>query len=227
MCPTRSLAPENPFPTAVDDAADAILYLVRNAAKLRIDPHRMATSGFSAGGNIAFTGPMRLWSHVESLRARRPADNSVPEYTLKAVASWYPVLDFTLPHDERRSRCSRPDLCLPPVLTTLFDASYLHPPDLDLEDPFLSPSRASARLLMDAVPSRVVLYTCEYDMLLYEGEQFAKRLAANPIAKNVRYKMVEGVVHNWDKLPNPLKPAPKSEELYLECCELLKAALGP
>ncbi|KAK5018315.1 hypothetical protein LTR60_001551, partial [Cryomyces antarcticus] len=45
------LAPENPFPTAVEDGVDAILYLAEHAEELGIDVDRMAVSGFSSGGN--------------------------------------------------------------------------------------------------------------------------------------------------------------------------------
>ena len=39
------LAPEFPFPTAVEDGADAILYLARNAMELQLDTERFAVSG--------------------------------------------------------------------------------------------------------------------------------------------------------------------------------------
>lgn len=54
------LAPEFPFPTAVEDGVDAVLYLARNAEALHIDPNRIAMSGFSSGGNLALTVPLRL-----------------------------------------------------------------------------------------------------------------------------------------------------------------------
>lgn len=54
------LAPEFPFSVGVEDGTDALLYLASHAEELRIDPHRMALSGFSAGGNFAFTVPLML-----------------------------------------------------------------------------------------------------------------------------------------------------------------------
>jgi len=47
------LAPEHPFPAAVDDTLVAMRYAVTNAAALRIDPHAIAVGGDSAGGNLA------------------------------------------------------------------------------------------------------------------------------------------------------------------------------
>jgi acetyl esterase/lipase len=46
------LAPAAPWPAPVTDAACAIRFLKANAAALRVDPHRIAAWGSSAGGTI-------------------------------------------------------------------------------------------------------------------------------------------------------------------------------
>ncbi|KAI2783345.1 alpha/beta-hydrolase [Daldinia loculata] len=208
------LAPEFPFPTAVDDGADALLYIINNAAKLRLDSNRIATSGFSAGGNIALTAPIRLFEHRKTVE--------LPEYRILAVATWYPITDYTLTRAERRASALRPEATLPPTLTNLFDASYLFPPELDLADPCLSPSKASDEMLIEGLPHNIIFYTCEWDMLLHEGEELAQRLQNPPISKNVFYTMIPGVAHGWDKGPNPMNPPQKSEKMYGECCRKLK-----
>ena len=48
------LAPEHPFPTAVENAVDALEWIINHAQQLHIDKSRIALSGFSAGGNICF-----------------------------------------------------------------------------------------------------------------------------------------------------------------------------
>ena len=47
------LAPEHPFPTAVDDAWDSLVWLRAGAAALGLDGARMAVGGDSAGGTLA------------------------------------------------------------------------------------------------------------------------------------------------------------------------------
>ncbi|KAI5304549.1 hypothetical protein KEM56_006357 [Ascosphaera pollenicola] len=54
------LAPEHPFPTAVDDGVDALLYLESKADELALDISRVVLTGFSSGGNLVFTVPYRL-----------------------------------------------------------------------------------------------------------------------------------------------------------------------
>ncbi|CAK7211670.1 hypothetical protein SBRCBS47491_001203 [Sporothrix bragantina] len=214
------LAPEHAFPTAVEDAADALLYIIRNAAELHIDPMRLATSGFSAGGNLCLTSLLRLGEY------RQTHTEKLPEHCIVATATWYPITDYTLSRAERRAACKRPDQALPSVFTDLFDASYLYPPDLDLQDPYLSPSQATNERLARDLPPLILFYTCEWDMLLQEGEDLARRLGREPIGKDVHYKMIPDVPHSWDKSPSPLKAAPGAEELYRECCEKLKAAFA-
>jgi acetyl esterase len=54
------LAPEHPFPSAVDDAEESARWVRANATRLHLDADRLAVAGDSAGGNIAIALALRL-----------------------------------------------------------------------------------------------------------------------------------------------------------------------
>lgn len=72
------LAPQNRFPADGDDVESAIAYVKANAATYRIDPHRLALIGESAGGHL-----------VSYVGAR-----NLPKSRVAAVVSMYGVHDF-------------------------------------------------------------------------------------------------------------------------------------
>ena len=74
------LAPEHPFPAAVDDSWAALCWVSEHAAELGIDPGRLVVAGDSAGGNL---------SAVLSLLAR---DRGGPVIAHQFLI--YPATDF-------------------------------------------------------------------------------------------------------------------------------------
>lgn len=109
------LAPELPFPTAVEDGADAILYLAQHAAELMLDPERFAVSGFSSGGNMSFTVPLCLQGELfdRTVSGERIVDgragsvpNAVITPPLTAVSSNAPN-SLRVPLMRQKSRLDR------------------------------------------------------------------------------------------------------------------------
>ncbi|GAB1204200.1 hypothetical protein APSETT445_002849 [Aspergillus pseudonomiae] len=223
-------APEHPFPAAVDDGVRAIQYLSAHAIELGLDVSRIALSGFSAGGNLAVTVPLRLRS-LMCRESRDPwldraesteqlVDASASDVHIVAIFCWYPILDFEESREHRRNASIMPDKTLPEFFTNLFDEAYL--PDLvDRRSPYASPVRAADDLLADALPHDIFLYICEWDMLLNEGQQFVRRL--QDIGKHVRAMMIEKVPHAWDKSPNPWRDQEQVDILYRDACADMKA----
>jgi acetyl esterase/lipase len=296
------LAPEHPFPTAVEDGVDAVIWIHKHAAEFGIDVDKIMLSGFSSGANMAFTVPLRLYDEQTGFRredegiaekegadagkvldtvqedneapqadgapgsstshsgsssstkvppegethdsqdtpSQPPSQSTksptmvssqaipeLPQIKIRCIIPWYPSLDYTRTREERRATCVRADQELPSLFTNLFDDSYLHPPkDVSLDSPYLSPAVASTSLLRNALPQEIIMHTCEWDMLLDEGQMFYERLRGRDIGKNVNYTMVPGVPHGWDKAPNPLKPTPGVREHYLKACKAMRGVLG-
>jgi len=73
------LAPEHPYPAALDDAAAVLAWVADNGANLGVDTKRLAVAGSSAGAAIA------------ALLAHRAADGSAPPIVFQLLHQ--PVLD--------------------------------------------------------------------------------------------------------------------------------------
>lgn len=65
------LAPEYPFPNAVEDGVDAIIWVHKHAAELGIDRDKIAISGFSSGGNMAFAVSLRLHDYMKGFSPKK------------------------------------------------------------------------------------------------------------------------------------------------------------
>ena len=78
VSPDYRLAPEHPYPAALDDCMSTLYWMRDNADELGIDPDRIAVTGSSAGGGL--TAAVAQRAHDEGIR-------------LRAQAMAYPMLD--------------------------------------------------------------------------------------------------------------------------------------
>ncbi len=53
MSPDYRLAPENPFPAALEDCYEVLQWASQHASELGIDASKIVVAGDSAGGNVA------------------------------------------------------------------------------------------------------------------------------------------------------------------------------
>jgi acetyl esterase len=150
------LAPEHPFPAAVEDARAALGWAHENAAALGADPGRVGVGGDSAGGNLA------------AVVAQLAGHDDGPAPVLQLLI--YPATDFTT---RRRSRdlfgegflLSDPEM-------DWFECNYLGPERAAASDPRASPLLADD--LSGLAPALVV--TAAFDPLRDEGEEYARAL---------------------------------------------------
>lgn len=221
------LAPEHAFPSAIEDGVEALLYLASNAEMFGIDTTRMVLSGFSAGGNMTFTVPLKLQAYLDSLDTKAISQD-VPGLTpdnvpkVVAIVSWYPIVDYGISRAEKRAASVRPEKCMPTFFTDLFDESYLPNPE-DKDSPFVSPAMASDDMLIEALPNTIAFYLCEWDMLLDEGRKFAQRL--EKLGKTVNLTVIKEVQHAFDKMPS-ITLDPRVRLHYLEACATINEVLG-
>lgn len=243
------LAPSYPFPTPVEDCADAILQIWRRADEFWIDRDRIILSGFSAGGTLALASWVLLNDYKRRGYDLKPDPNLAVDMAKLSVDKedkergedagdvkdpnvphpcglmlFYPLLDWTQSRPRKRLTCSKPELTLPRNLTDIFDASYLYPPDSiksQLDNPLLSPG-LMPNDLVDKLPP-VQLCLCEYDMLLAEGKRFVARLEDRN--KTVGYRVVKEAKHAWDK-PLPFAPPANMGVEYGEAVRVIAGWLG-
>ncbi len=171
------LAPEHPFPAALDDCAQATTWAHANAAALRVDADRMAVGGDSAGGNLAA---------VVSTMGAAP---------LRFQLLVYPVTDV------RGTTPSYTENGEGYFLTTKsmewFRDHYLCGGEGGTDDPRVSPLLAADDALQASPPGLVI--TAQYDPLRDEGEAYAARLNSLGVATStVRFG---GQIHAFFSLP--------------------------
>jgi acetyl esterase len=152
------LAPEHPYPAAVDDCWRALGWVVESGAAHGIDPGRIAVGGDSAGGNLA------------AVIARRARDAGGPELRLQLLV--YPVTDLRPAADWASRRENAVGYVLTSEHMDFFHDCYVGA-DGGAE-PDASPILADD--LSGLPPAHVVL--AGFDPLHDEGLAYAERLQA-------------------------------------------------
>ena len=182
------LAPEHPYPAAVDDALAAFAWLREHAAGIGADPERLAVCGDSAGGTLA------------AIVARQAHDSGV---SLRAQLLLYPVMDLA---DSYPSQEEHADTH--PITKQVLDWFWSHYLGADWKndaslrrDPRVSPIHSQS--FVGLAPAFVL--TAGLDPLRDEGNAYARRLADAGVETSQFCAM--GTVHGFLRLGRLLPAA--------------------
>jgi acetyl esterase len=192
------LAPEKPFPVALDQSFAVVRYAKEHAAELGIDPERIAVGGHSAGGNLS--------AGICLLDAERR------ELAPRALILDYPPLDL---HTDPYLK-PRPKKAIPPKMARMFDAAYCGNREA-ARNPLISPIFAAPEHLRTFPPT--LMLSASEDSLAPEEAAFKDKLLAAGV--QVTYKRFEGAAHGFS-----LEKGPASNEAWQMMIDHLRRNLG-
>jgi len=199
------LAPEHPYPAAVEDAWAALEWVAEHGAELGGDPSRIAVGGDSAGGNLAA---------IVSVLARDAGIGALRHQLLV-----YPAVDLTLSHpsiDENGE-----GYLLTKTGMIWFGEHYLGPVsergDLD-KHPNVSPLYTAD--FSGVAPATVI--TAGFDPLRDEGDEYAAALttAGTPVRLHREPALIHGFV-------NMVDVSPPARAALTSVATEIRAMLGP
>jgi acetyl esterase len=169
------LAPEHPYPAAVDDCWAATQWVAAHASEIGTDPDRLAVAGDSAGGNLA------------AVVAQLARDAGGPPIRYQLL--WYPATtwDTSLPSFTENANAP----LLGDMAVKGFSRWYVG--DFDLSDmpPTLAPGRAKD--LTGLPPAYIAV--AGHDPLRDDGARYAELLAAAGVP--VELHNAETLIHGY------------------------------
>lgn len=175
------LAPEHPFPAAIDDCFAALNWVAANATALGGDPERLAVAGDSAGGNLAA---------VAALMAR---DAAKPGLAMQLLI--YPVVDSDLQTASYKEHWDAP--MLQGSRMSYFWEQYV--PDAGMRTDWrVAPLRAGSHANL---PPAVII-GAGIDPLCQEGKAYAEALRKDGVP--TEYHLFPQMTHAFFQAPGIL-----------------------
>jgi acetyl esterase len=169
------LAPEHPYPAAVEDAWAATLWVAEHGPEIGANGGRMGVAGDSAGGTIA------------AVMAQRARDHGGPRLAFQLL--WYPSTLWDPSQPSFTENAAAPILDVKAVAE--FSRWYAGDVDLSAPPPDMAPGRAVN--LADLPPAYIGV--AGYDPLRDDGIRYGELLAAAGVPVEVHN--AETLVHGY------------------------------
>lgn len=169
------LAPEFPFPAALNDVEDTIQYVLDHPDEYQAS--QVSVSGFSSGGTLALT-----------------ASTTLPRGTFQSLTAFYPATNlFQDPSSRKAPASGGKDRS--PFWTRIFRESYIR--GMDPRDPRISPAFADT----SNFPASMLFVTGELDASAVEAEELAERAKneGHTDGREVIIRRMKGCGHAFDK----------------------------
>ncbi|KAI5464087.1 Alpha/Beta hydrolase protein [Mariannaea sp. PMI_226] len=186
------LAPENPYPIAVEDAIDAVRWVYSALSELgKIDTRRISIGGTSSGGNIAIVAAIIASNPEAILPSAKPSRSAIISHPLISLFLFIPVIDNTATADDvwRTSAETAPWLTADRL--TYYRRLYL-PREEDCHKWDASPNLAPESLLSKLPKTWIAV--AEFDLLAPEALAFGEQLRG--LGVDVETVVVKGGTHS-------------------------------
>jgi len=174
------LAPEDPFPAAVEDSYAVVEWVAEHGDRLNADTDRLAVAGDSAGGNL---------TAAVTLMAR---DHGGPEIAYQGLI--YPAVASPEIHEFDSYEENAEGYLLETASAEWYYDQYVQSP-VHARNEYLAPLLAED---LSGLPPATVI-TAGFDPIRDEGIEYAERLADAGVA--VEHRHYEGMIHAFVSLP--------------------------
>jgi acetyl esterase len=199
------MAPEHPYPAALDDTFTAVQWAHQHAGEWGGDVTRLALGGDSAGANLAAVVANRLCATTE-------------KHPLRALLLLFPVTDSPQAGHESYIE-NATGYGLEANIMRWFWQQYA--PGGSPADPDVSPLQLHK---LPALPPTLVT-TAEYDVLRDEGLAYAQKLEAAGVA--VTHRHAPDMHHNFPVHPGTVARFLQCDAALIQIAGWLRATLAP
>lgn len=173
------LAPENPFPSAVNEITAVVEYVSNNRSEFKAGAE-ICIMGDSAGGNLAIAAAVNLVDQGKEI--------------ISKILAVYPIIDASNTETESYNNFEKGYFLTRRMMRTFID--FYTPNVADRSNPLASPNFYSD---LSKLPD-TYLITGQFDPLRDEGEAFAQALKDAGV--NCTFKRYDGVIHGF--FANPM-----------------------